>query len=257
MVWNLHHSDFFREILPVNIGLMVFLSLVVTLRLRRRKSEMGRFEIALGSAKFRSERRALVVDRRMTLIGLIGLGAAVLVPMFYPEYELTVCGIVILFCCLANRPERREETLMALGLDTYATLLSVFILARVLAHSSIGIGNILSAWLQASKMSIWGIATTSYVGTLLTEAASWASAVSGLVHTSAPTHASAWALGAGICAGSSSLVTAASAGIILVNETKSFGDEGSVTFGSYIKFGLLFSALQLLYYVIVLSIIWR
>ena len=106
-------------------------------------------------------------------------------------------------------------------------------------------------------MSVWAIAVASYVGTLLTEAASWASAATPIVHSQAPTHLAAWALGSGIFAGSSSLVTAASAGIILVQETKNNPEGSKITFGSYVIFGLLFSLFMLGYYIVVLSLLFR
>jgi Na+/H+ antiporter NhaD/arsenite permease-like protein len=64
-----------------------------------------------------------------------------------------------------------------------------------------------------------------------------------------PSHAAAWALGGGICAGSSSLVTAASAGIILAEESQRFNDpEHAITFRRYLAFGLPFSLFMLIFY---------
>lgn len=90
---------------------------------------------------------------------------------------------------------------------------------------------------------------------LATEAASWASAASPLIYSQAPSHLAAWALGSGIFAGSSSLVTAASAGIILTQETKNNPEESRITFGSYVIFGILFSLFMLGYYIMILSLI--
>jgi hypothetical protein len=63
--------------------------------------------------------------------------------------------------------------------------------------------------------------------------------------------AAAWALGAGICAGSSSLITAASAGIILAEESQRFNDpDHAITFQRYLAFGLPFSLFMLLFYAV-------
>jgi hypothetical protein len=105
-----------------------------------------------------------------------------------------------------------------------------------------------------SGNNIFAITSISYLGTLLTEAASWASAAAPIVHAHNATHLGAWALGSGIFAGSSSLVTAASAGIILTQETKNFTEGHKINFGSYVVFGLSFSILMLIFYTIVLSI---
>ena len=100
------------------------------------------------------------------------------------------------------------------------------------------------------------IVITSFFGTLFTEAASWASAAAPIVHKLNNSPQAAWALGAGICAGSSSLVTAASAGIILTNETKDNEKDYKITFSKYIPYGLGISALMVLYYIITLSLLF-
>ena len=99
------------------------------------------------------------------------------------------------------------------------------------------------------------IALTGYLGTTFTEAASWATAVSVPIQQLDPSHAAAWALGGGICAGSSSLVTAASAGIILAEESQRFNDpDHAITFRRYLAFGLPFSFFMLLFYAIYFSV---
>ena len=103
----------------------------------------------------------------------------------------------------------------------------------------------------------WAIAISGYFGTMFTEAASWATAASrqiyGLGDTpgleAARSHAAAWALGGGICAGSSSLITAASAGLILAEESSRFKDERhTIAFRNYMPFGLGFSLFMLAFY---------
>lgn len=257
--WQLNHRDFFLEIMPINIGLLIILCAVVSIRLWRRSSNVSegdQFERVQAFVGFRSARRSDHIDRRLLVIGLIGLAAAIIGPMLYPASEIAISSGGILFCVIAERRNHRKETLLALRIETYATLCAIFILAQVLAHSHIGIGEQIRAWLGTSGMSVWSIATTSYLGTLLTEAASWATAASPIIQASAPTHEAAWALGAGVCAGSSSLVTAATAGIILTRETRDNSEDAKVTFSSYLLFGLAFSLIMLAYYIIVLSIVW-
>ena len=59
-------------------------------------------------------------------------------------------------------------------------------------------------------------------------------------------------MGAGICAGSSSVLTAASAGIVIWNESRRFpGHE--VTFRSYLAFGLVGSLTMLALYIAILT----
>ncbi len=257
-IWGLQHQDFFLEILPINVGLMCLLSAGVSALLWRDNHTTGQFSLTYARVGFRRARQAQAhsIDWRLLCIGSIGLAIAVVGPMIAPSHEFALSALAILFCCVAERATHRTETLLALGLDTYATLCAIFVLAQVLTHSSIGIGEVIQAGLEGSGRSVWAIAVASYLGTLFTEAASWATAVASIIHASDPTHAAAWALGAGICAGSSSLVTAASAGIILTRETQDYKEEARVTFGAYLPFGLGASLGMLAYYVVVLSILW-
>ncbi|MFH0772816.1 MAG: SLC13 family permease [bacterium] len=260
--WGLTHQDFFREIMPINLSSLVLLIVVVSWWLfntmKKEASKKGtKFEAAFAMIQFRNSRRDMSLDLPLVRIGLLGLVVAIIGPLFFIKYELAFSAFAIILSVLGDYSEHRSETLLALGIETYATLASIFVLAQVLAHSTIGIGNTIQHWLSQSGMSVWAIAVASYVGTLLTEAASWASAATPIVHSQAPTHLAAWALGSGIFAGSSSLVTAASAGIILSQETKNYPEGSRITFGSYVIFGLLFSIFILGYYILVLSLFFR
>jgi Na+/H+ antiporter NhaD/arsenite permease-like protein len=100
------------------------------------------------------------------------------------------------------------------------------------------------------------IAITGYLGTMFTEAASWATAVAHQIHGGGFTeHRAAWALGGGICAGSSSIITAASAGIILAEESRRFKEPHAITFRRYLPFGLGFSLFMLVFYSVYFSLV--
>jgi|SRR5271157_97908 len=259
-VWGLKQSDFFREVLPINLLVLALVTLVVILWMKirmKRASTKSRLQVSLAAIEFERARLDVAIDRRLSLIGLLGLGGTILGPLFAPKYEFPICAAVIALCVIADRPEHRRESLTALGLETYSTLAAVFVLAHCLTGSHVGVGEFIKSWLQNSGMSIWSIAVASYFGTLFTEAASWASAASTIVHTGAPTHVAAWALGGGICAGSSSLVTAATAGILLTRETKHLPISERITFGSYVCFGLATSIGMLGFYVGALSLLMR
>lgn len=259
MVWGLGHINFFTEIAPINLGLIVILTGIVCIWFRRANAEndlKANFNTTFASVRFRSARRNIAIDWRLFFIGFVGLLLAILVPLFIPSSEIQLSALSIVFCCLADRASDRKGTLLALSLETYVTLCSIFVLARILTSSHIGIGEEVKILLENSGMSTWAIASISYLGTLLTEAASWASAASPIIYASAPTNGAAWALGAGICAGSSSLVTAASAGVLLISETRHNDQSDQITFGSYMAFGLGFSLIMLAYFILVLSMIW-
>jgi len=260
--WGLMHKDFLVEIMPINIGALLILIAAISLWLSKITSKnyfekKGKFETTFAMIKFRNANREISLDRRLVFFGLLGLALAIIGPIFFVKLELGFSSLAIIISVLGDYSEHRSEGLLALGIETYAVLVSIFVLAQVLSKSDIGVGRYILDFLMKSHMSIWAIALASYFGTLLTEAASWASAVAPIIHAQASTHAAAWALGSGIFAGSSSLVTAASAGIILTNETKSNPDESRVVFGSYVFFGLLFSLFILTYYITVLSLLFK
>lgn len=259
--WGLTHTDFFREILPINISsvflLITTVSIWLSITMKNEKAgKNSRFDIAYAVVRFRNARRNMYLDKRLITTGAIGLVLAITGPLFFIKYELIFSALAIIVGVLGDYSEHMSETLLALGMETYVTLVSIFVLAQVLAHSKIGVGNIIQTWLLKSSMSVWAISTASYFGTLLTEAASWASAAAPIIHAQAPSHLAAWALGSGIFAGSSSLVTAASAGIILTQETKNNPEGSRVTFGSYVVFGILFSLFMLGYYIAALTLLY-
>lgn len=260
--WGLTHKDFFAEIMPINIGALFILIAVISFWLSRtakkdstKKKE--RFETTFAMIKFRNANREISLDNRLVFFGLLGLTLAIVGPIFFIEFELGFSSLAIIISVLGDYSEHRSEGLLALGIETYAVLVSIFVLAQVLSHTDIGIGNYIQNFLIKSDMNIWAIALASYFGTLLTEAASWASAAAPIIHSQAHTHAAAWALGSGIFAGSSSLITAASAGIILTNETRENPEDSKIVFGSYVFFGLLFSISILAYYAIILSLFFN
>lgn len=257
--WGLQHDAFFGQILPINIGLLILVILIVSAiaqRVLKKQHEKSpnRAKVVYSMVEFRTRRRNTEINKRLFVVGLLGLVIAIFGSLFLPKYELLFAAGAIIFCVLADFKEHRTETLFALGLETYATLLSIFVIAQVVAHSSIGIGEQLHTFLLNADGRVSVIVLTSYFGTLFTEAASWASAASPIVHSLSSSPQAAWALGAGICAGSSSLVTAATAGIILTNETKENEEGYKITFAKYIPYGLGISAFMVLYYIITLNL---
>jgi Na+/H+ antiporter NhaD/arsenite permease-like protein len=261
-LWGLSHKDFLFEIMPINICALFILIAIVSIWLSRATNKdltnkTGKFETTFAMIKFRNANREISLDNRLVFFGLLGLALAIVGPIFFTKFELGFSSLAIIVSVLGDYSDHRAEGLLALGIETYAVLVSIFVLAQVLSRSDIGVGNYILDFLMKSHMSIWAIALASYFGTLLTEAASWASAVAPVIHAQASTHAAAWALGSGIFAGSSSLVTAASAGIILTNETKENPEKSRIVFGSYVLFGLLFSISILAYYILILSLFFK
>lgn len=256
--WGLQYGDFV-QIMAINLGLLLIIIGLVASRLTPVRLKGPELESIL--YKFDRARNALAINWKLAFSALAGLMMIIVPPVISPESELRFVAIGILCLCFgqrffSSRAEKHHNPFDALGFETLSTLAAVFVLAAVLGSPEIGITEVLKSWLVSLQAPVWAIALISYIGTLLTEAASWANAAAPMVYGIDPSHRAAWALGAGICAGSSSLVTAASAGILLMKQTEQ-SPEHAVTFGGYLKFGLFVSFLMLVYYSVVLTLIYR
>jgi len=256
-VWGLSALVFLREILPINLTiLIVLIAVVVGLTLRDTRDDQGSaLATALVFAGYRQQGRTTAVDRRALFIGLATLIGFIGFQVAYPRSVIVGAAIAIGLATLLTPKGDRYRTLMAIEPDVYAVFASIFVLAGCVERS--WIGDSLQALVANSGAAPWSIALSGYFGTTFTEAASWASAASARIYPLAPSHADAWALGGGICAGSSSILTAASAGIILAMESRRAKDPThEMTFGRYLGLSIPFSIFMLGVYIAVFSI-WR
>jgi Na+/H+ antiporter NhaD/arsenite permease-like protein len=256
--WNLSAGDFMREVLPANLIVVAVLIVVATILtqrgMARRSREAGKtavpfytLQVAQTAADWKKAKSDLAIDKRLLAIGLTMLVFFIVLHVIFKELAIAIGAFTIITCVLLERKSSRYHTLTSLGFDVYLAFAAIFVLAGCVSHS--WIGATLYQQLIAAKAAPGVIAVTGYFGTTFTEAASWATAVSHSIQQLDPSHAAAWALGGGICAGSSSLVTAASAGIILAEESHRFNDpEHAITFKRYLAFGLPFSLFMLVFY---------
>jgi Na+/H+ antiporter NhaD/arsenite permease-like protein len=270
--WGLQASDFTYEVVPPNMIVLVVLSTVATILTLRTRPGAGTtatqarapmtMEIAKGAAGWQEAQTSLHVDRHLLLSGIVTLAAFIILHVVYVEFAIAVGALTILFSVLLDRPEDRFATLKSLGYDVYLAFAAIFVIAGCFEYS--WVGYMLQRQIIATNAAPWAIAITGYLGTMFTEAASWATAASQQIYALgnqpeleiARSHAAAWALGGGICAGSSSLITAASAGIILAEESGRFKDEKHViTFRRYLPFGLSFSLFMLVFYAVYFTLI--
>lgn len=256
--WGLNPGDFMREVLPANLIVLTVLIIASTYLTQRGISRRSRqagvtqvpfytLEVAQTAADWKKAKADLAIDRRLLVVGVVLLIFFIVLHVIFTTLAIAIGAITIVTAILLERKKHRYQTLTSLGFDVYLTFAAIFVLAGCVSHS--WIGKTLYDQLIAANAAPWIIAVTGYFGTTFTEAASWATAVSQSIHNLDPSHAAAWALGGGICAGSSSLVTAASAGIILAEESHRFNDpEHAITFKRYLAFGLPFSLFMLVFY---------
>lgn len=254
-VWGLSHAAFFKEILPINLvvltGLIIAIVALTQRELRRQGVKSTIEQTAWEIAGFKAEGREFTLDRRLIFVGLTAMTGFIVVQFLSRELEIAAGAAAIVYAVVGDRKANRLDSLQSLGLDVYMTLIAVFVIANSISHSVLG--SVLQSLIARADAAPWAIVVSSYLGTGLTEAASWASAAAPLTHELNPSHSAAWALGAGICAGSSSLLTAASAGIILWTESRRFKGH-AVTFGSYLPFGLSASFAMLVFYIAAITL---
>lgn len=261
--WGLQAGDFMREVLPANLLVLAALIFVATFLTQRGISRRAggavqvpfyTLQVAQTAADWKKAKSDLAIDTRLLSIGLSLLAFFILLHVLFPPLAITIGAATIVIAILLERKSERYHSLTSLGFDVYLAFAAIFVLAGCVSHS--WIGATLYQQLIAANAAPWAIAVTGYFGTTFTEAASWATAVSHSIQQLDPSHAAAWALGGGICAGSSSLVTAASAGIILAEESQRFNDpEHAITFRRYLAFGLPFSLFMLLFYAVYFSVV--
>lgn len=256
--WGLTAGDFMREVLPANLIVMVVLTSVATFLTRKGMAARSRqagttavpfytLQVAQTAADWKKAKADLAIDKRLLTVGLTLLAFFIILHVIFTTLAIVIGAVTIIVAVLLERRAARYHTLTSLGFEVYLAFAAIFVLAGCVSNS--WIGATLYEQLIAAKAAPWVIAVTGYFGTTFTEAASWATAVSKPIQQLDPSHAAAWALGGGICAGSSSLVTAASAGIILAEESARFNDpDHTITFKRYLAFGLPFSLFMLLFY---------
>jgi Na+/H+ antiporter NhaD/arsenite permease-like protein len=271
--WGLVAGDFTREILPPNLIVLAVLIAVATVLTRKALlaavtspgvegagSTMASVQpgmtliTAMGAAGWQDEKGNIAVDRRLFAIGGIALVGFIVSHVVWNDLSIALGGLTIALCVLLDRSRDREHTLKSLGFDVYITFGAIFIIAGCIKNSWIGFT--LQDQIESLDFAPWAITLTGYFGTTFTEAGSWVSAVAEEIAAGNPTHTSAWALGAGICAGSSSILTSASAGIILWEESSRF-KEHAITFRNYLVFGLSFSLFMLIFYSLYFTFVFK
>jgi Na+/H+ antiporter NhaD/arsenite permease-like protein len=268
--WGLVASDFTREILPPNLIVLAVLTLTTIFLTQRAFAKAAASQAdpntlsgprpgqtlmtAMGAAGWEDEKTNITVDRRIFSVGAIILVTFIVTHVVWHELSMTLGGIAILAAVLLERARDREHTLKSLGFDVYITFAAIFIIAGCIKNSWIGFT--LQDQIEKLHFAPWAITITGYFGTMFTEAGSWVSAVAEDIAAGDLSHKSAWALGAGICAGSSSILTAASAGIILWEQSARY-KEHAITFRKYLPFGIGFSLFMLIFYSLYFSFIFK
>lgn len=186
------------------------------------------------------------MDRRELFFGIVALVVFISAQFVFPRHSLVVGATVLAGQILLTPDERRMAAYTTLGLDAIIVICSLFIIAG--AVETTPFVHHLAEQLKNHQAN-GAIEITAYFLTAGISADGAAATLAPLVHNlSGGSMLSAWQLACGICAGSSTLLIAASAGPIINSVSRDSGNE--LTFRKYMQFGLPFSLVMMGFYLV-------
>ncbi len=248
-VWGFDVSTFAVNMLPRNLLVLCMLTVVVaawSFWIDRQNSRRWFIE-AFARMRIRDQQRAqpvhrvsLCSDQYLGGVGLVSLFAVQLMP---PVYALAA-SMVVLALLLASRASGDfVRCTFVLGDEAVLAITALFTISAVIEHSPLL--TVLVQELLTNHNG--GIEVVAYLITSLISADGAATMLASIVHTKHDgSLEAAWSLASGICAGSTALLTSASAGPVLIEAAKRSGV--SLSFRTYAGFGVPFSLLMLVGY---------
>lgn len=241
-IWKFTPATFAAAMLPRNLLIVVLLTAVVCLLTwypeRRRKTGwidiLKRLQTRDNIATYT---RFSAANRRQLYVGAGSLASFILLQFVLPTHTLVIGAAVFVALIVFTPRERHVEAYTALGLESIMVICSLFVVAASVEHTPV------VHWLAErlkDNQEFGAIEIVAYLLTAAISADGAAATLAPLVHgVSEGSMLSAWQLASGICAGSSTLLTAASAGPVINSVSRNAGRE--LTFREYSRFGIGFS----------------
>lgn len=249
--WGFSPALFASAMLPRNLAILAVLtsvaSFVTWLPGRHLKTDwLDTLERLKARDYVVNTSRFGAMDRRQLLIGVIALIAFIGAQFAFPKHSLVVGAAVLAGQILLASDDRRLAAYTTLGIDAIIVICSLFVVAGAVETTPFVHG--LAEHLK-NHQATGAIEITAYLLTAGISADGAAATLAPLVHDlSGGSMLSAWQLACGICAGSSTLLIAASAGPIINSVSRNSGHE--LTFRDYMRFGLPFSLLMMVFYLV-------
>ena len=170
----------------------------------------------------------------------IVLIAFIALQFVFPTSGLSIAACALLALIMATPEQERGDALMVLGLEPVVVVASLFAIAATVQRTPL-FGSLAAI---VNQSGVGRIEAVSYIMALTISADGAAAALVRAIHDgSQGSLLSAWQLACGICAGSSAMLTSASAGPILYALAKLNGNE--ISFRRYAAFGVPFSFVML------------
>lgn len=248
-LWGFTPIVFTANMLPINLIVLAVLTAITCFVtwLPDRQRKVNWFD-TLKRLKARDHladySRYSAAEQQQAIISAIALATFIGLQFAFPKYALvTGCLVLGALICFTPR-EKHVEAYTALGLEAIIVIVSLFIVASAVEHTPVV--HYLAEYLKSNQRG-GAIEFVAYLLTTGISADGSAATLAPVVHRiSAGSFSSAWALASGICAGSSTLLTAASAGAIINAVSRRAGCE--LTFRTYSAFGVPFSIVMMVLY---------
>ena len=252
-IWGFDVSTFAANMLPRNLIMLSMLTVVVAVWSywadqrtgNRWAQEHERLRLRDQMLARRTRRSSATSDQYLGGASLIGLFCA---QMLQPAYALAV-SMAILAALLAFRSSGDfVRSTFVLGDEAVLAIAALFTISAAIEYSPV-----LTAIAETMLTNRdGGVEIVAFLVTSLISADGAATMLAPIVHA---THDgsldAAWSLASGICAGSTALLTSASAGPILLEAAKR--SNAPMTFRTYAAFGVPFSMIMLLSYLMLSS----
>jgi Na+/H+ antiporter NhaD/arsenite permease-like protein len=255
-IWGFDVSTFAVNMLPRNLVMLGMLMLVVAVWSywadRRTGNRWGqeheRIRLRDQMLARHARRASATVDQYLGGAGLIGLFCAQMLP---PTYALAV-SMAILAALLAFRTSGDfVRSTFVLGDEAVLAIAALFTISAVIEHSPVL--TMIAETMLSNRNG--GVEIVAFFVTSLISADGAATMLAPVVHAKHDgSLEAAWSLASGICAGSTALLTSASAGPILIEAAKRSG--APMSFRTYAAFGVPFSMVMLVSYLTLSSLGW-
>ena len=250
-VWGFGPATFAGAMLPRNLIILALLTALATLMTwwperangTGPRDTMERLRRRDGAER---DRRYRPVQWREMGIGLGSLAVFLLLQFLLPQHSLVIGSALLAGLLLLRHDARRVDGLVVLGLEAIIVIVSIFVVASTVELTP-AVAQLVAYLRQHPGGGLVEMIAFGLTSGVSADGA--AATLAPIVHTACDgSLLGALQLQSGICAGSSALLTAASAGPVLNAVSKASGCE--VTFRGYAKFGVPFALLMLAVYVL-------
>ncbi len=248
-IWGFDVSTFAANMLPRNLlVLLVLMAVVGTWSFwTDKKNSRSRIMETFDRIRIRDQQYARSAHRVSPstdqYLGGLGLVSLFAVQILHPVYALAGSMAVLALLLTCRTSSDFVKSTFVLGDEAVLAISALFTISAVIEHSPL-----LAVIIEESmKNHRGGIEVVAFIVTSMISADGAAAMLASVVHAKDNGSLdSAWSLASGICAGSTAMLTSASAGPILIEAAKRSGIP--LTFRTYAGFGIPFSLLMLIGY---------